>query len=196
MSWHATANPYNQVRHRTQLTNATEDGRNLACMGMECINFATSMECVDDECACGVGCQNQRFQMRHYADIDVIQTESKGFGVRAKSDLLQDTFIIEYVGEVIIEETFRQRIHDYDEEGIAHFYFMMIQQGEYLDATKKGGIGRFLNHSCAPNCYVDKWVVGTKLRMGIFAARKIQAGEELTFDYNVDRYGLSRSARN
>ena len=66
---------------------------------------------------------------------------------------------------------------------------MMIQQGEYIDATKKGGLGRFLNHSCAPNCYVDKWVVGTKLRMGIFADRNIQAGEELTFDYNVDRYG-------
>ena len=54
---------------------------------------------------------------------------------------------------------------------------------------QKGGLGRFINHSCAPNCYVDKWVVGTKLRMGIFSGRHIQAGEELTFDYNVDRYG-------
>ncbi|KAI6964025.1 hypothetical protein KC329_g15745, partial [Hortaea werneckii] len=40
-----------------------------------------------------------------------------------------------------------------------------------------------------PNSYVDKWVVGDKLRMGIFAERNIQAGEELTFNYNVDRYG-------
>lgn len=149
------------------------------------------MECVDDECSCGVGCRNQRFQRREYADVDVIQTERKGYGIRANQSILQGTFIYEYVGEVIAENTFRSRMHEYDEEGIKHFYFMMIQQGEYIDATKMGGLGRFINHSCSPNCYVDKWVVGTKLRMGIFADRNIQAGEELTFDYNVDRYGYA-----
>jgi len=60
---------------------------------------------------------------------------------------------------------------------------------QYLDATKKGGIGRFANHSCNPNCYVAKWVVGKRMRMGIFAKRDIIKGEELTFNYNVDRYG-------
>ena len=60
---------------------------------------------------------------------------------------------------------------------------------QFLDATKRGGKGRFLNHSCAPNCYVSKWVVGRRLRMGIFTKRKIQPNEELTFNYNVDRYG-------
>jgi [histone H3]-lysine36 N-trimethyltransferase len=147
------------------------------------------MECMDDECSCGVACRNQRFQRCEYAEVDVIQTERKGFGIRANSDIPAHTFIYEYVGEVIDDSLFRSRMHEYDEEGIKHFYFMMIQQGEYIDATKKGGLGRFLNHSCNPNCYVDKWVVGTKLRMGIFADRNIQAGEELTFDYNVDRYG-------
>ena len=151
------------------------------------------MECSDDECACGAACRNQRFQRREYADIDVIQTEKKGFGIRANADIPRQSFITEYIGEVIEETTFRNRMHEYDGEGIEHFYFMMIQQGEYIDATKKGGLGRFLNHSCSPNCYVDKWVVGTKLRMGIFAERNIQAGEELTFDYNVDRYGFGLS---
>jgi len=60
---------------------------------------------------------------------------------------------------------------------------------QYIDATKRGGIGRFLNHSCAPNCYVAKWTVGTHVRMGIFANRNILKDEELTFNYNVDRYG-------
>jgi len=167
----------------------SEDGTNVACGDNDCINFATSMECVDDECSCGAACRNQRFQRREYADIDVIQTERKGFGIRANAPISRHTFIYEYVGEVIGESTFRDRMHEYDDQGIKHFYFMMIQQGEYIDATKQGGLGRFINHSCAPNCYVDKWVVGTKLRMGIFADRNIQAGEELTFDYNVDRYG-------
>lgn len=60
---------------------------------------------------------------------------------------------------------------------------------QYIDATKKGGKARFLNHSCNPNCYVAKWVVGKRMRMGIFSKRDIQQGEELTFNYNVDRYG-------
>lgn len=98
-------------------------------------------------------------------------------------------FVYEYVGEVIGEKRFRQRQKEYEEQGEKHFYFMMLQKGEYIDATKKGGFGRFINHSCEPNCYVDKWVVGSKLRMGIFTKKEIVKGEELTFDYNVDRYG-------
>lgn len=121
--------------------------------------------------------------------MTVIKTEKKGFGLRAEADLRPHQFIFEYVGEVINEGNFRRRMRNYDEEGIKHFYFMSLSKGEFVDATKKGNLGRFCNHSCNPNCYVDKWVVGEKLRMGIFAERNIQAGEELVFNYNVDRYG-------
>lgn len=109
--------------------------------------------------------------------------------MRADTDLEAGTFVREYVGEVINEPTFRRRMLQYDEEGIKHFYFMSLGKNEFVDATKKGGLARFCNHSCSPNCYVDKWVVGDKFRMGIFVKRRIRAGEELTFDYNVDRYG-------
>lgn len=119
----------------------------------------------------------------------VVKTEKKGYGLRADSDLQPNDFIYEYVGEVINEPTFRRRMLQYDEEGIKHFYFMSLSKSEFVDATRKGNLGRFCNHSCSPNCYVDKWVVGDKLRMGIFALRKIRAGEELVFNYNVDRYG-------
>ena len=146
------------------------------------------MECFGD-CGCGSDCLNQRFQRRQYANVTVIQTEKKGYGLRTESDLQPNDFIFEYVGEVIHEGLFRRRTHQYDEEGIKHFYFMSLSKGEFVDATKKGNLGRFCNHSCNPNCYVDKWVVGDKLRMGIFAERTIRAGEELVFNYNVDRYG-------
>jgi len=147
------------------------------------------MECVDGDCNCGNGCQNQRFQRKQYADVSVIKTEKKGFGLRANTDLQPNDFVFEYIGEVINEPTFRRRMLQYDDEGIKHFYFMSLTKHEFVDATKKGNLGRFCNHSCNPNCYVDKWVVGEKLRMGIFAGRAIRAGEELVFNYNVDRYG-------
>ncbi|KAI1337798.1 histone-lysine N-methyltransferase [Xylariaceae sp. FL0016] len=166
------------------------DGMNQACgEDSDCINRATKMECVDKDCNCGDGCQNQRFQQKQYADVSVIKTEKKGFGLRANRDLQSQEFIFEYIGEVINEPTFRRRMIQYDKEGIKHFYFMSLTKHEFVDATKKGNLGRFCNHSCSPNCYVDKWVVGNKLRMGIFALRRIQSGEELVFNYNVDRYG-------
>ncbi|CAM1502981.1 Fc.00g077570.m01.CDS01 [Cosmosporella sp. VM-42] len=166
------------------------DGENFACgEDSDCINRATKMECSGGGGNCGGGCQNQRFQRKQYANVSVIKTEKKGFGLRADSDLHVNDFVFEYIGEVINEPTFRRRMIQYDDEGIRHFYFMSLNKSEFVDATKKGNLGRFCNHSCNPNCYVDKWVVGDKLRMGIFASRKIQAGEELVFNYNVDRYG-------
>ncbi|KAL2809450.1 hypothetical protein BJX63DRAFT_423779 [Aspergillus granulosus] len=162
---------------------------NRACgEDSDCINRATKIECMGD-CGCGPDCQNQRFQRGEYARVAVIKTEKKGYGLRAEEDLRPHQFIYEYVGEVINEGPFHRRMRQYDEEGIKHFYFMSLSKGEFVDATKKGNLGRFCNHSCNPNCYVDKWVVGEKLRMGIFAERHIQAGEELVFNYNVDRYG-------
>jgi len=148
------------------------------------------MECVGD-CACGTDCQNQRFQRKQYANVAVIRTEKKGYGLRAETDFRANQFIFEYIGEVIGEAIFRRRMVQYDDEGIKHFYFMSLSKGEFVDATKRGNLGRFCNHSCNPNCYVDKWVVGDKLRMGIFAERAIAKGEELVFNYNVDRYGAN-----
>ncbi|KAK7546199.1 hypothetical protein JOL62DRAFT_252854 [Phyllosticta paracitricarpa] len=167
----------------------SETKKNLACgEDSDCINRATKMECVGD-CGCGPNCQNQRFLRKQYADVTVIKTEKKGYGLRANTNLKPNDFVFEYIGEVINEGNFRRRMNQYDHEGIKHFYFMSLTKGEFVDATKKGNLGRFCNHSCNPNCYVDKWVVGDKLRMGIFAERHIKAGEELVFNYNVDRYG-------
>jgi hypothetical protein len=36
---------------------------------------------------------------------------------------------------------------------------------------------------------LQKWVVGNRMRMGIFALNDIDAGAELTFDYNFEVYG-------
>ncbi|CAG8036179.1 unnamed protein product [Penicillium salamii] len=164
-------------------------GQNLACgEDSDCINRATKIECAGD-CGCGADCRNQRFQKSQFASVAVIKTEKKGFGLRAETNLNEGDLIYEYVGEVVAEQQFRKRMRQYDDEGIKHFYFMSLSTGEFVDATKRGNLGRFCNHSCNPNCFVDKWVVGEKMRMGIFAERSIQAGEELVFNYNVDRYG-------
>lgn len=164
--------------------------RNIACgEDSNCINRLTSVECVNMACLCGDDCSNQRFQKKQYSQVKVISTEKKGYGLVADQEIATNQFIYEYIGEVINEHTFRERMVEYDSRKLRHFYFMMLSKDSFIDATEKGCLARFCNHLCSPNAYVDKWVVGDRLRMGIFAKRKIVTGEEITFDYNVDRYG-------
>ncbi|KAG1732683.1 uncharacterized protein EDB91DRAFT_1302092 [Suillus paluster] len=172
-----------------QYEHGVDDPSDACGHGSDCINRLTQVECLADDCRCRVYCQNQRFQRKEYAGIEIVQTDKKGFGLRAGTDLSKDAFIYEYVGDVVSHPSFMKRMRQYAEEGVKHFYFMMLQRDEYIDATKRGGIGRFANHSCNPNCYVAKWTVGKHVRMGIFANRFIRKDEELTFNYNVDRYG-------
>ena len=43
---------------------------------------------------------------------------------------LSGSLIYEYIGEVVQEKTFRKRMQQYADEGIRHFYFMMLQKEE------------------------------------------------------------------
>ena len=65
---------------------------------------------------------------------------------------------------------------------------MAFDQNMIIDATR-GSIARFVNHSCAPNCRMEKWTVDGKPLMALFAGENgIMTGEELTYDYNFDPY--------
>lgn len=66
---------------------------------------------------------------------------------------------------------------------------MALRSDEIIDATQKGNVTRFINHSCEPNCETQKWTVNGDLRIGFFTLRNLQAGEEITFDYQFQRYG-------
>lgn len=64
---------------------------------------------------------------------------------------------------------------------------MLFDQNMIIDATR-GSIARFVNHSCDPNCRMEKWIVGGKPRMALFASKAIMTGDELTYDYNFDPF--------
>jgi histone-lysine N-methyltransferase SETD1 len=54
-----------------------------------------------------------------------------------------------------------------------------------VDATRRGGRARFINHSCGPNCYARQQVLDGVMRIVICAKRDIWPGEELAYDYKV-----------
>ena len=68
-------------------------------------------------------------------------------------------------------------------------YYMSLAPDQLIDATDKGNASRFINHSCDPNCEIQKWATSNTYSVGIFAIRDISPGEEITFDYQFERIG-------
>lgn len=98
------------------------------------------------------------------------------WGLYAQENIAANDMIIEYVGEKV-----RQRVADlrearYDQQGVGSSYLFRIDEDTVIDATKMGGIARFINHSCTPNCTAKIIrVEGTK-RIVIYALRDIGQG--------------------
>lgn len=159
----------------------------LGC-GEDCLNRLLMIEC-GPKCNVGTRCTNQRFQKKEYADCSVFRTEKKGFGVSAAQPIQPGEFIMEYVGEVLDSDQFEKRATEYSKERNLHYYFMALRSDAIIDATTRGNISRFINHSCDPNAETQKWTVNGELRIGFFSKRFIPVGEELTFDYQFQRYG-------
>lgn len=159
------------------------------CCGSEtCVDAALLIECSRD-CVCDASCANRRFQRRQYAELELFKTHMKGWGLRSRHDLPSGQFALEYVGEVVDRKEFRKRTQKYARNQHQHHYFMELDKERMIDATIYGNNSRFINHSCDPNCEIQKWLVGRDFRMGFFTCRPVTAGEELTFDYNLVLYG-------
>lgn len=169
------------------LTPEEEERGELAC-GEDCLNRLLMIEC-GNECNVKERCTNKRFQKFLCSPCRVFRTEKKGFGIMADIEILPGEFIMEYVGEVINSEEFEKRRFAYSQEKNRHYYFMALRSDAIIDATIKGNISRFINHSCDPNAETQKWTVNGELRIGFFSRKSIMPGEEITFDYQYQRYG-------
>ncbi|CAH9107034.1 unnamed protein product [Cuscuta europaea] len=159
-----------------------------AC-GEGCLNVLTSTECTPGFCPCGNYCKNQRFQKCEYAKTKLFKTDGRGWGLHADEYIKDGQFIIEYCGEVISSEKARRRSQTYETQGLKDAYIISLNANYFIDATRKGSLARFINHSCLPNCETRKWTVLGETRVGIFAKQDISHGVELTYNYNFEWYG-------
>lgn len=104
-------------------------------------------------------------------------------GLFAMENIDKNDMVIEYIGEIIRQRVADNREKNYVREGIGDSYLFRIDEDVIVDATKKGNIARFINHSCAPNCIARIIRVEGKRKIVIYADRDIMHGEELTYDY-------------
>ena len=133
------------------------------------------------------------------------------WGLYAMENIPKDDMIIEYVGEEVRQQIAEIRENRYLKSGIGSSYLFRIDDNTVIDATKKGGIARFINHSCMPNCTAKIIKVEGSKRIVIYALRDIAQSkcwiplppqmrvcvtggltehatdEELTYDYKFER---------
>ncbi|AQK53525.1 Histone-lysine N-methyltransferase ASHR3 [Zea mays] len=182
--------PYTSIRRNVYLIKKKRTGVRV---DIGCTNCRADSTCKEDcecrglsmscskNCRCSDLCTNRPF--RKDKKIKIVKTKRCGWGAVALEPLERGDFVIEYVGEVIDDATCEQRLWDIRRRGDKNFYMCEISKDFTIDATFKGNVSRFLNHSCEPNCKLEKWQVDGETRVGVFASRSIEVGEPLTYDY-------------
>jgi histone-lysine N-methyltransferase SETD1 len=101
------------------------------------------------------------------------------WGLYAMENIPMNDMIIEYVGEKVRQQVADLREHRYLKSGIGSSYLFRIDENTVVDATKKGGIARFINHSCMPNCTAKIITVEKSKRIVIYALRDIAQSKSI-----------------
>ncbi|KTW31398.1 hypothetical protein T552_00043 [Pneumocystis carinii B80] len=105
------------------------------------------------------------------------------WGLYAMEHIDMGDMVIEYVGEIVRQTVADIRERQYQRQGIGSSYLFRIDDDTVVDATKKGNIARFINHSCDPSCTAKIIRVEGEKKIVIYAHRDIEKGEEITYDY-------------
>ncbi|KAF2674882.1 hypothetical protein BT63DRAFT_420142 [Microthyrium microscopicum] len=177
--------------------------------GSDCLNLTMRYECNAFNCSLGPDhCKNRPFAelkwrrenknaTRQLSEgetarkkeanlfgegIEVVKTKGRGYGVRAMRSFRPGQIIVEYTGEIITSEEAERRMNkEYKDH--ENFYMMTFNKGLIIDGFV-GNVCRFVNHSCDPNCTIEKWTVDGQPRMALFAGRGgVEVGDEITYDY-------------
>src|SRR6185312_13641347 len=112
--------------------------------------------------------------------IQVRDSSVHGRGVFATRRIEKGERIMEYLGERVSHEEADRR-YESKEENDSHTFLFIVDSKTVIDAGVEGNDARFFNHSCDPNCES----VVEKRRVYIEAIRAIEAGEEMTYDYQI-----------
>jgi hypothetical protein len=98
-----------------------------------------------------------------------------GLGCFATREIQKNELIDYYRGQLITTEEAEKR---------ENRYMFEVNSRWTIDGSNRRNLARYFNHSCRPNAEAD--VKGHKVI--ITARRKIQPGEEITYDYGKDYF--------
>ncbi|XP_063317746.1 histone-lysine N-methyltransferase 2C-like isoform X5 [Pelmatolapia mariae] len=119
------------------------------------------------------------------ANVYLGRSRIQGLGLFAARDIEKQTMVIEYNGTILRNEVAIRKEKIYRSKNRAVFMFR-IDSEHVVDATLNGGIARYINHSCAPNCVAEVVTFERGYKIIISCIRRIEKGEELCFNYQFD----------
>ncbi|CAK8543664.1 unnamed protein product [Lathyrus sativus] len=150
------------------------------------------------KCGCGNHCGNRIVQRGITCNLQVFLTsDGKGWGLRTLEELPKGAFVCEFVGEILT-------VKELHERNKARKYTLPIlldaewssgvvkdNQALCLYAASYGNAARFINHRCLDANLIEIPVEVESpshhyYHIAFFTSRKIEAQEELTWDYGID----------
>ena len=114
--------------------------------------------------------------------FEVRHSPIHGYGVFAARRIRKGTMVIEYLGDRVSHAQADARYEDKDPND-NHTFLFTVDAKTVIDAGVNGNEARYINHGCDPNCEST----AVNKRIFIEAIRTIQPGEELSYDYQIQR---------
>ncbi|KAB2019972.1 hypothetical protein ES319_D07G034200v1 [Gossypium barbadense] len=129
-------------------------------------------------------------QAKGWKHLVVYKSGIHALGLYTSRFISRGEMVVEYVGEIVGQHVADKRELEYLSGRKVQYksacYFFRIDKEHIIDATRKGGIARFVNHSCLPNCVAKVISVKNEKKVVFFAERDIYPGEEITYDYHFN----------
>ncbi|XP_063392680.1 probable histone-lysine N-methyltransferase set-23 [Cydia fagiglandana] len=156
-------------------------------------------------CTCSESCGNRVVQKGpiNCLEVKTCINISKAKGLFTTQFIPRGTFICEYAGEIITPQQANKRHKLNDTLKKMNYIFCL---NEYCDGTQfqmivdpseLGNIGRYINHSCDPNCLIIPVRVDSPLpKLAIFSQVDIHPGSEITYNYGSNSFVNSQEVEN
>ena len=106
-----------------------------------------------------------------------VRRSNAGLGLFAVAPIKRGTYVIEYVGRVLRGK---------EMDPVNNKYLFETSAVRMIDGSARSNTARYINHSCKPNCEPEV----TAGRVFIKAIRRIEPGDELTYDYGKEYFNM------
>ena len=107
-----------------------------------------------------------------------------GLGLFAGEDIARGEFVIEYIGQVVLNE--ENQLNNLFTDV---FYSFRLKENWLVDSLTWGNKSRYINHArsvAIENLIAKNVYVQGNIQLGLFAQKPIHFGDELLFNYDGD----------
>jgi len=105
----------------------------------------------------------------------LVKRSTTGLGLFTAEPIERGQFIIEYTGPVFTAKK---------ADKVSGRYLFETNKNRFVDGSLRSNAARYINHSCWPNCEIEI----LRGRIYVFSKRKINANEELFYDYDKEYF--------